>query len=370
MLQDFNDCYAGPPYWLTSDGGPQFSGANAAIQKWAEEVSIKHSISAAFNPEGNGEAERAVQSTKKAISHCQVGGKSIQSIVANLNHDQRVDGSGSAAEIFLQRTTRVPGLAHLPTQPRDVDQLRAARASSRERQVQATQTQRKPEVFVRGQPVLVQNNLSKLWNIKAKVLSRRSHQGIEANSYLLHVPSTGRQIVRSERNIRQVAGARTNPSGADPDLGNAGLASAVLYNSISVPCKPSSILKPSAYPECLWLSPTRPGVPAPTGGHRELSPTRPDLAPTKECGAALSALKEGLAPAASPGSRPHTPPEKALRTRRVTLSPVLAFVDEEGLESFELEHLRALQKTDGGPTTQHEAPTQVEGPEIIKNQVK
>merc|ERR1712237_94180 len=31
-LQDFNDCYAGPPYWLTSDGGPQFSGANAAIK--------------------------------------------------------------------------------------------------------------------------------------------------------------------------------------------------------------------------------------------------------------------------------------------------------------------------------------------------
>ena len=35
---------------------------------------------------------------------------SIQSVVANLNHDQRVDGSGSAAECFLQRTTLVPGL--------------------------------------------------------------------------------------------------------------------------------------------------------------------------------------------------------------------------------------------------------------------
>merc|ERR1711867_360067 len=143
------------------------------------------------------------------------------------------------------------------TQPRDNEQLRAARASSRDRQVQATQSQQKPEVFVRGQPVLVQNNLSKLWNIRAKVLSRRSHQGIESNFYLLHVPATGRHFVRSERNIRQVAGARTNPSGADPDLSNAGLASAVLYTGVSVPCKPSSILKPSAYPECLWLSPTR-----------------------------------------------------------------------------------------------------------------
>ena len=246
-LQEFNDTYVGPPYWLTLDGGPQFSGANAAIKKWAEGASIKHTKSAAFNPEGNGEAERAVQSAKKAISHCKGGSNSIQSIVANLNHDQRVDGSGSAAEIFLQRTCRVPGLAHLPAHPRDIEQLRSARASSRDRQVQATQSQRKPEVFTRGQRVLVQNNLSKLWNIKAKVLSRRSHQGIESNSYLLHVPSTGRQMVRSERNIRQVAGARTNPSGANPDLGTEGLASAVLRTSVSLPCKPSSILKRTAH---------------------------------------------------------------------------------------------------------------------------
>merc|ERR1711867_81502 len=67
-LQDFNDTYVGPPYWLTSDGGPQFSGAKAAIKKWAEEASILHTLSAAFNPEGNGEVERAVQAAKKAIA--------------------------------------------------------------------------------------------------------------------------------------------------------------------------------------------------------------------------------------------------------------------------------------------------------------
>ena len=32
-LQDFNNTYCGPPYWLTSDGGPQFAGANATIKK-------------------------------------------------------------------------------------------------------------------------------------------------------------------------------------------------------------------------------------------------------------------------------------------------------------------------------------------------
>ena len=158
-LQDFNDTYVRPPYWLTSDGGPQFSGANAAIKKWAEEASIQHTLSAAFNPEGNGEAERAVQAAKKAIAHSKDDCKSIQSIVANLNHDQRVDGSGSPVECFLKHKTRVPGLAHLPTQPRDTEKLRVARASSRDKQVQNTQSQCRPEVFAQGQQVLVQNNV-------------------------------------------------------------------------------------------------------------------------------------------------------------------------------------------------------------------
>ena len=140
-LQDFIDTYVGPPYWLTSDGGPQFASANAAIKKWAEEASILHTISAAFNPEGNGEAERAVQAAKRAISHAKDDKlESIQSIVANLNMDQRLDGSGSAAECFLNQTTRIAGVAHLPTAPRDAESLRAARASSRDAQVKRTQS--------------------------------------------------------------------------------------------------------------------------------------------------------------------------------------------------------------------------------------
>ena len=101
-LQDFIDTYVGSLYWLTSDGGPQFASANAAIKKWAEEASILHTISAAFNPEGNGEAERAVQAAKRAISHAKDDKlDAIQPIVANLNMDQRLDGSSSAAECFL-----------------------------------------------------------------------------------------------------------------------------------------------------------------------------------------------------------------------------------------------------------------------------
>ena len=92
--------------------------------------------------------------------------------------DQRLYGSGSVAECFLNQTTCIPGVAHLPTAPRDAESLRAARASSRDAQVKRIQSQRKPETFYPGQSVLVQNNLTKLWNIKARVLLMRLHQGI------------------------------------------------------------------------------------------------------------------------------------------------------------------------------------------------
>ena len=152
----------------------------------------------------------------------------------------------------------MPGLAHLPTQPRDVEKLRVARATSREKQVQRTASQRKPEIFSRGQQVLVQNNLSKLWNIRARVIARCSHQGILTNSYIVKAQATGRQMVRNEHNIRPVAGAKTNPTGVGPDLSQDAHASAVLCNGpVFVPFQPFSILKCTLCEgEGSWLSPT------------------------------------------------------------------------------------------------------------------
>ena len=115
MLANFNEIYCDPPYWLTSDGGPLFSAANEAIQKWAEEAKISHQISSTHNPEGNGEAEAGVKKIRLAIVHARDKLESLNAIVANLDTDQRADGSRSAAKLFLQRTLRVPGLAHIPT---------------------------------------------------------------------------------------------------------------------------------------------------------------------------------------------------------------------------------------------------------------
>ena len=124
-------CTVAPHTGLHQMGAHSLLEQMLLLKKCCEEVSILYTLSAAFNPEGNGEAERVVQAAKRVISHAGDNLKSIQSCVPNLIYDQRVDGSGSAADLFLQGTTHVPGLAHLPSQPRDVEKLRAARASSR-----------------------------------------------------------------------------------------------------------------------------------------------------------------------------------------------------------------------------------------------
>ena len=131
-FQNFNEIYCGPPYWLTSDGGPQFSAANQAIKAWCEQAQIHHELSSAYNPEGNGEAEASAKKIKLTISHTGDKLESITACVANLNYDQRTDGSGSAAELFLQRTLRVLGLADIPTHLYKTENLKAKRALSRD----------------------------------------------------------------------------------------------------------------------------------------------------------------------------------------------------------------------------------------------
>ena len=187
----------------------------------------------------------------------------------------------------------------------------------------------------------MQNNVSKLWNIKAKVLARRSHQGIESNSYLLRAQSTGRQIVRSERNIRPVAGARTSPSRADPDPSQGAHASAVLCtDDVSVSFQPSSILKRTVCEgEGLWLS-----------------PTQPDLAPTTEGDAALTALQRGL----QPSSRPSTHRGMTQRTRCIQVSPVISLLDTDNVEMFELEDIRLLERSKRTTSFRYEVFTQNE----------
>merc|ERR1712240_92350 len=115
-----------------------------------------------------------------------------------------------------------------------------ARARSRDRQVELTKSQRKPDVFSIGQRVVIQNNVSKLWNIKGIIVSRREHQGLLSNSYVIKVSRTSRQICRSERHIRALP---TNTDTNGINVGSEEIANSIFVSSTG---KPRSILRSSS----------------------------------------------------------------------------------------------------------------------------
>ena len=105
-LQSFVDSYCRPPYVLTTDGGPQFGPANAAITSWCVDLGICHEISAAFSPSDYGESESAVKRFKAALAHADMEDPNmvtsrLGALVSNINLEQRLDKSGCAAELFL-----------------------------------------------------------------------------------------------------------------------------------------------------------------------------------------------------------------------------------------------------------------------------
>ena len=154
------------------------------------------------------------------------------------------------------------------------------------------------------------------------------------NSYILKAQKTGRQIIRSERNIRPTARARVSSSGSDTDLGSDTHASLILLgNPTSVPCNPVPIMKQYTH-EGPGLS-TASGTPALN---------------------ALSALSLPQ-PAASPR---HSPP----RTRRVQLCSVVSVVSEDGIETFEKQELRDFIKSRSASKFKNEIFTQRNG---VKN---
>ena len=88
----------------------------------------------------------------------------------------------------------------------------------------------------------MQNNISKLWNIKGRVISRRSHQGILTNSYMVCVQATGRHLIRSECNIRPAIESKIPATGPDLNPDQNAYATSVLRN-YPVLGNPMSILK-------------------------------------------------------------------------------------------------------------------------------
>ena len=134
-------------------------------------LGIKHELSAAFSPESNGESEAGVKKERLAIAYAKNKLHTIPATVANINYEQRRDGSRCLAELFFQICLRVLGLAMIPTHTLNTDK-KDCRNTGRERKVHKTSRQRNKETFAVGQIVSLQNNISKATKVLTQTVTR------------------------------------------------------------------------------------------------------------------------------------------------------------------------------------------------------
>ena len=83
--------------------------------------------------------------------------------------------------------------------------------------------------------------MSKLWNIKGIIISRREHQGLPCNSCVIKVCGTGWHVCWSERHIRAVP---TNNDASSINISNDDTANSALFSSTG--CKIRSSLRLSS----------------------------------------------------------------------------------------------------------------------------
>merc|ERR1712030_20097 len=204
-LNTFNREYSGPPYRISSDGGPQYSAINAKISDWAKSLGINHQISAAFSPQSNGESEACVKRAKQAINHALLEKQDVKAAIANSNNLQRCNGQGSPAELFFKRATRLPGgLATLPSHKYDFSTEIAKRSAARDKQCNRTKNLREPTTFSIGERVAIRDTQSGKWSSVGQIESKREHGGLGVRSYTLTNIKTGKLIARNERHLRKL----------------------------------------------------------------------------------------------------------------------------------------------------------------------
>ena len=104
-----------------------------------------------------------------------------------------------------------------------------------------THCKRRPDVFKIKQKVVIQNKMSKLWNIKGIIISRREHQGLSCNSYVIKVCKTSQHVCQSEQHIRAIP---TNNDTSGINISNYDTTNSALFSSTG--CKIRSSLRSSS----------------------------------------------------------------------------------------------------------------------------
>ena len=65
-LNQYCHLYSGPPYQITTDGGPQFRETNKEISVWARDMGISHHLSSAYSLQSNGRLRQQLRDLRRS----------------------------------------------------------------------------------------------------------------------------------------------------------------------------------------------------------------------------------------------------------------------------------------------------------------
>ena len=174
--------------------------------------------------------------------------------------------------------------------------------------------------------MVIQNNVSKLWNIKRKIVSRRQHQGLLTNSYVIKASQTGRQKCQLERHIRALV-ANGNANGIDIDHDDMAANASFSVSGVTVK---SALKWKSSFPRTLT-------------GEEEQSRSQGGTALPTGCGSQTGS-PVGLA-----HNEDTQPPWHQEEGRSVGFSPIIQVRGDSGEETFQKEFLRNQAKESKAP---------------------
>ena len=189
-----------------SDSGQQFLGG---FQRYLEEMGMAHKVSSAYNPSLNASSESSVRLNKllKKKSGCK--DSELEEFIMRANCLVRPDGTGSLAEIFLRWKMRVPGIPGVTAGEADFQHLQFLREEAVSlRSGQDTSHHYKVN-FKKGDYVLLQDPLTRLWDQRGVVVSVRDFTVDDASrSYLVNTEGGGSRLKLCNRKFMWLSNSR------------------------------------------------------------------------------------------------------------------------------------------------------------------
>ena len=193
------------PKEVRSDSGPCFRGS---FWEWLYIKGCDHQISSAYNPQGNGLAERKVQDLKGYLNKLgPISGTRLEEGVLEMNRNfSQVPGVGSPIQRFLGWMPRIPGIPSIqePLSPVQQSALIRARQLLQEKAARSRGRANREEVVV-GYKVRVQNVQTGDWSTIGWVESLRVYEDGRSRSAIVQT-TEGQALTRNLKYIRLYLG--------------------------------------------------------------------------------------------------------------------------------------------------------------------